>query len=161
MAGLNKAMLIGNLGKDPEIRYSQQGTAVVNFSIATSEQWSDKNTGEKQEKTEWHRIVSFGKQAEILEKYLSKGRQIYIEGRLQTSNYEKEGQTHYTTDIIVREFQFLGNRQDNQGGGNYQSGGGGDINSNQTPGTTINTRTRQLLAQAGRNLFLMMIFLFN
>ncbi len=126
MAGLNKVMLIGNLGRDPEIRYSQQGTAVVNFPIATSEQWSDKNTGEKQEKTEWHRIVAFGKQAEILEKYLSKGSKIYIEGRLQTSNYEKEGQKHYTTDIIVREFQFLGGRQDNQGGGSsYQDNRGG------------------------------------
>jgi single-strand DNA-binding protein len=126
MAGLNKVMLIGNLGRDPEIRYSQQGTAMVNFSIATSEQWNDKNTGEKQEKTEWHRIVAFGKPAEILEKYLSKGNKIYIEGRLQTRNYEKDGQTHYTTEIVVREFQFLGGRQDNQGGGgNYQGNSGG------------------------------------
>ena len=126
MAGLNKAMLIGNLGRDPEIRYSQQGTAMVNFSIATSEQWNDKNTGEKQEKTEWHRVVAFGKPAEILEKYLSKGSKVYIEGRLQTRNYEKDGQTHYTTEIVVREFQFLGGRQDNQGGGgNYQGNSGG------------------------------------
>ncbi len=125
MAGLNKVMLIGRLGRDPEIRYSQQGTAVVNFSIATSEQWTDKNTGDKQEKTEWHRVVSFGKQAEILEKYLSKGSQIYIEGRLQTRNYEKEGQTHYTTEIVAANFQFLGGRQDNQGGGGYQQQGGG------------------------------------
>ena len=126
MAGLNKVMLIGNLGRDPEIRYSQQGTAMVNFSIATSEQWKDKNTGEKQEKTEWHRIVAFGKPAEILEKYLSKGSKVYIEGRIQTRNYEKDGQTHYTTEIVVREFQFLGGRQENQGGGsNYQSNSGG------------------------------------
>ena len=127
MAGLNKVMLIGNLGRDPEIRYSQQGTAMVNFSIATSEQWKDKNTGEKQEKTEWHRIVAFGKPAEILEKYLSKGSKVYIEGRIQTRNYEKDGQTHYTTEIVVREFQFLGGRQENQGGGsNYQSNSGGE-----------------------------------
>ena len=126
MAGLNKVMLIGNLGRDPEIRYSQQGTAMVNFSIATSEQWNDKNTGEKQERTEWHRVVAFGKPAEILEKYLSKGSKVYIEGRIQTRNYEKDGQTHYTTEIVVREFQFLGGRQDNQGGGgNYQSNSGG------------------------------------
>ena len=126
MAGLNKAMLIGNLGRDPEIRYSQQGTAMVNFSIATSEQWNDRNTGEKQEKTEWHRVVAFGKPAEILEKYLSKGSKVYIEGRIQTRNYEKDGQTHYTTEIVVREFQFLGGRQDNQGGGgNYQGNSGG------------------------------------
>ena len=126
MAGLNKVMLIGHLGRDPEIRYSQQGTAMVNFSIATSEQWNDKNTGEKQERTEWHRIVAFRKPAEILEKYLSKGSKIYIEGRLQTRNYEKDGQTHYTTEIVVREFQFLGGKQENQSGGsNYQSNSGG------------------------------------
>ncbi len=126
MAGLNKVMLIGNLGRDPEIRYSQQGLAVVNFSIATSETWTDKNSGDRQEKTEWHRIVSFGKQAEILEKYLSKGSSVYIEGRLQTRNWEKDGQTHYTTEIVVSNFQFLGGRQDNQGGGGgYQQGGGG------------------------------------
>ncbi|MEH0019690.1 MAG: single-stranded DNA-binding protein [Desulfobacter sp.] len=126
MAGLNKVMLIGNLGRDPEIRYSQQGMAVVNFSIATSEQWNDKNTGERQEKTEWHRIVVFGKQAEICEKYLSKGSSIYIEGRLQTRSWEKDGQTHYTTEIVASNFQFLGGRADNQGGGGgYQNQGGG------------------------------------
>ena len=124
MAGLNKVMLIGRLGRDPEIRYSQQGLAVVNFSIATSEYWTDKNTGDRQEKTEWHNIVVFGKQAETCEKYLSKGSQIYIEGRLQTSNYEKEGQTHYMTKIVVSNFQFLGGKQDNQGGGGYQGGSG-------------------------------------
>jgi len=122
MAGLNKVMIIGNLGRDPEIRYSQQGTAVVNFSIATSDTWLDKNTGQKQEKTEWHRIVVFGKQAENCEKYLSKGRQVYVEGRLSTSTYEKDGQTHYATDIIANTVQFLGSRQD---AGGYQAGGGG------------------------------------
>lgn len=123
MPGLNKVLLIGNLGRDPEIRYSQQGTAVVNFSIATSEQWTDKNTGEKQEKTEWHNIVSFGKQAEILEKYLQKGSQVYIEGRMQTDSFEKDGQTHYRTKVVVSNFQFLGGRQDNQGQsqGGYQN----------------------------------------
>ena len=119
MAGLNKVILIGNLGKDPEIRYSQQGVAVVNFSLATSESWTDKNTGERQEKTEWHRIVVFGKQAEVCEKYLSKGKQVYIEGRLQTRPWEKDGQTHYTTEIVVSNFVFLGSRD---GGG--QSGPG-------------------------------------
>ena len=126
MAGLNKVMLIGHLGRNPEIRYSQQGTAMVNFSIATSEQWNDKNTGEKQERTEWHRIQVFGKQAEVCEKYLSKGSQIYIEGRMQTRNYEKDGQTHYITEVVVNNFQFLGGRQDNQGGGSsYQDNRGG------------------------------------
>ena len=115
MAGLNKVVLIGNLGRDPEIRYSQQGLAVVNFSIATSEQWTDKNTGDRQEKTEWHNIVVFGKQAETCQKYLSKGSQIFIEGRLQTSTYEKEGQTHYMTKIIGSNFQFLDGKQGNPG----------------------------------------------
>ncbi len=125
MAGVNKVILIGNLGRDPEIRYSQQGVAVVNFPIATSEQWTDKNTGDKQEKTEWHRVVAFGKPAEILEKYLSKGRQVYIEGRLQTRNYEKDGQTHYMTEVVATNFQFLGGgRGDNQGGGGYQQDSG-------------------------------------
>ncbi|MCG8685146.1 MAG: single-stranded DNA-binding protein [Desulfobacterales bacterium] len=125
MAGLNKVMLIGNLGRDPEIRYSQQGLAVVNFSIATSEQWTDKNTGERQEKTEWHRIVVFGKQAETCERYLSKGSRIYIEGRLQTRSWEKDGQTHYTTEVVASNFMFLGGRGDNNQGGGYQNQGGG------------------------------------
>jgi single-strand DNA-binding protein len=125
MAGVNKVILIGNLGRDPEIRYSQQGVAVVNFPIATSEQWTDKNTGDKQEKTEWHRVVAFGKPAETLEKYLSKGRQVYIEGRLQTRNYEKDGQTHYMTEVVATNFQFLGGgRSENQGGGGYQQDSG-------------------------------------
>ena len=122
MASLNKVMLIGNLGRDPEIRYSQQGMAMVNFSIATTERWTDKNTGDRQERTEWHRIVVFGKQAETCEKYLSKGSSIYIEGRLQTRSWEKDGQTNYTTEVVATNFQFLGGRSDNQsqGGGGYQ-----------------------------------------
>ena len=137
MAGLNKVILIGNLGRDPEIRYSQQGMAVVNFSLATSEQWNDKNTGDKQEKTEWHNIVAFGKQAEILEKYLSKGSQVYIEGRLQTSTYEKDGQTHYMTKIVVSNFLFLGGKDGQggggQGGGGYQKSDRGTGNYSQGP----------------------------
>ncbi len=153
MAGLNKVMLIGNLGRDPEIRYSQQGLAVVNFSIATSEQWTDKNTGDRQEKTEWHNVVAFGKQAETLEKYLSKGSQVYIEGRLQTSTYEKEGQTHYMTKVVVSTFQFLGGKQNagnnpqgggggfQQGGGGYQQGGGGNQNADSGSGNNFQGRT--------------------
>jgi single-strand DNA-binding protein len=108
MAGLNKVMLIGRLGRDPEMKYAQSGTAICNLNLATSESWNDKASGEKQERTEWHRCVAFSKQAEILEKYLEKGSQVYIEGRLQTRNYEKGGQTHYTTEIVVSGFQFLG-----------------------------------------------------
>ncbi len=130
MAGLNKVMVIGNLGADPELRYSPQGTAVANFSVATTDSWSDKNTGEKQERTEWHRIVTFGKIAENCAKYLAKGRQVYVEGRLQTSSYEKDGQTHYATKIIADVVTFLGTKQDgaggyNQGAGGYQPAGGG------------------------------------
>jgi len=132
MAGLNKVILIGNLGRDPEIRYSQQGLAVVNFSLATSESWTDKNTGERQDKTEWHKIVVFGKQAEVCEKYLSKGKQVYIEGRLQTRSWEKDGHTNYTTEIVVSNFVFLGSRDGGgqsgpgpgTGGSGYQRGGG-------------------------------------
>ena len=116
MSGLNRVMLIGNLGRDPEIRYSNQGTAVCNFSIATSDKWKDKNTGQDQEKTEWHNCVSFGKQAEILEKYLSKGSKVYVEGSLTTDTYEKEGQTHYSTKIKVFNFQFLDSKQHSYGG---------------------------------------------
>lgn len=131
MAGLNKVMLIGRLGKDPEIRYSQQGMAVVNFPLATSEQWTDKASGDRQEKTEWHRIVVFGKQAETCEKYLSKGREVYVEGRLQTRNYEKDGQTHYITEIVVSNFQFIGGKSDDKQGG---TGGGGFQKSDPGPG---------------------------
>ena len=118
MAGVNKVIIIGNLGRDPEIRYSQQGKPIVNFSVATSEEWTDKNSGQKQEHTEWHRIVVFGKQAESCEKYLSKGRQVYVEGKLKTSTYEKDGQTHYSTDVVANTVQFLGGKSESQGNQN-------------------------------------------
>lgn len=119
MSGVNKCIIIGNLGQDPELR--QTGTtAVTNFSVATSETWNDKATGAKQERTEWHRIVTFGKTAENCAKYLAKGRQVYVEGKLQTSSYEKDGQTHYATKIVADTVQFLGSKEASQGG---QSGG--------------------------------------
>ena len=109
MAGINKVILIGNLGRDPELRYTQNGQPVANFSLATSEQWTDKNSGEKVEKTEWHRIVVWGRSAEHCSKYLSKGRTVYIEGRLQTRDWEdKEGQKRSTTEINAQTVQFLG-----------------------------------------------------
>jgi len=123
MAGLNRVMLIARLGRDPEMKYTQQGTAICNMAIATSESWTDKSTGEKQEKTEWHRCVSFGKQAEVLGKYLVKGSQVYIEGKLQTRQYDKEGQAHYATEIVVQDFTFLGGGKQSNGGG-QQSGRG-------------------------------------
>ena len=112
MAGLNKVMVIGRIGQDPEVRYFQDGTAVCNMSVATSQEWKDKNTGEKREKTEWHRVTAFRKLAEVCGQYLSKGRQIYVEGYLQTRKWEKDGQTHYTTEVIANEVQFLGGKNE-------------------------------------------------
>lgn len=113
--GVNKVILVGNLGRDPEVRYSPNGQAVANVTIATSESWKDKNTGEKQERTEWHRIVFWGKLAEIAGEYLKKGSQIYVEGRLQTRKWtDKEGHEKYTTEVVANEMQMLGSRQ---GGG--------------------------------------------
>ena len=112
MAGINKVILIGNLGKDPEVRYTPDGTPVANFSIATSDRWTDKESGEKREKTEWHRIVAWRRLAEICGEYLSKGRQVYVEGKLQTRSWEKDGITRYTTEIVAADVQFLGKRSD-------------------------------------------------
>lgn len=107
MAGVNKVIVIGNLGKDPELRHTPQGQAVANFPVATSENWNDKN-GQRQERTEWHRIVVWGKLAELCGKYLSKGRKAYIEGRLQTRAWDdKDGQKRYTTEIVANTVQFL------------------------------------------------------
>ena len=111
--GVNKVTLIGNLGNDPEVRYSGNGSAMANVSLATTMSWRDKDTGEQQERTEWHRIVFFGRLAEVVGEYLTKGRQIYIEGRLQTRKWEdKEGNDRYTTEIVANEMQMLGNRND-------------------------------------------------
>lgn len=116
MAGINKVIIIGNLGGDPEVRYTPNGSAVANFNVATSESWKDKNTGEKKERTEWHRIVVWGKLGELCGEYLSKGRQVYLEGRLQTRSYEdKDGVKRYMTEIIATDVQFLGSKE--AGGG--------------------------------------------
>ena len=116
--GINKAIVLGNLGRDPEIRYASNGSAIANFSIATSESWNDKNSGEKVEKTEWHRVVAYRRLAEIIGEYLKKGSQVYIEGKLQTRKWQdKEGQDRYTTEIVANEMQMLGSRGDSGGGG--------------------------------------------
>jgi single-strand DNA-binding protein len=113
MAGINKAILIGRLGRDPEVRYTPDGTAVANFSIATSDEWTDKASGEKRERTEWHRIVAFNRLGEICGEYLSKGRQVYVEGRIQTREWtDKDGNKRYTTEIVAATVQFLGGRGD-------------------------------------------------
>lgn len=109
MAGVNKVILVGNLGADPEVRYATSGSAVTNFRIATSEEWRDKNSGDRQSRTEWHRIVAFGRLAEICGEFLHKGKQVYVEGRLQTRSWEdKDGNTRYTTEVVAREMQMLG-----------------------------------------------------
>ncbi len=123
MAGINKVILVGRLGRDPEVRYTPDGTAIANFSIATSEEWKDKGTGEKKERTEWHRIVAFRRLGEICGEYLSKGRQVYIEGRLQTRDWQdKDGVKRYTTEIVAAQMQMLGSRDsyDNKSAAGFQ-----------------------------------------
>ena len=132
MAGsVNKVTLVGRLGADPEVRYNASGTAVGNFSLATSEVWNDKE-GQRQERTEWHRIVVWGKLAEIVGEYLGKGRQVYVEGRLQTRKWEdRENVTRYTTEIVAREVVFLGGRGDAPAAGG--STGGDNMGGSSTP----------------------------
>ncbi|WP_233841005.1 single-stranded DNA-binding protein [Dyella sp. 2HG41-7] len=118
--GINKVILVGNLGADPEVRYTTGGTAVASLSVATSEQWTDKQSGQKQERTEWHRVKLFGRLAEIAGEYLKKGRQVYIEGSLRTDKYTgKDGVERYSTDIVASDLQMLG------GGGEGGGMGGG------------------------------------
>eukprot|EP00831_Metopus_contortus_P051824 TRINITY_DN43509_c0_g1_i2.p1 TRINITY_DN43509_c0_g1~~TRINITY_DN43509_c0_g1_i2.p1 ORF type:complete len:144 (-),score=18.04 TRINITY_DN43509_c0_g1_i2:178-609(-) len=115
MSGVNKAILVGNLGRDPEMRYTQDGNPVCSFSIATSETWKDRNTGEKREKTEWHRIVVFRGLAEVCARYLKKGSKIYVEGKIQTRSYEKNGATHYITEIVANDLTMLDSASRNEG----------------------------------------------
>ena len=118
--GVNKVILVGNLGQKPEMRYTQTNTAVATLSIATSESWKDKDSGEQREKTEWHRVVVFGKLAEIAEQYLDKGSQLYVEGKLQTRKWQdKEGNDRYTTEILGNEMNMLGGRQSSSDEGAY------------------------------------------
>ena len=121
--GINKVILVGNLGADPEVRYTAGGTAIASLSVATSEQWTDKQSGQKQERTEWHRVKLFGRLAEIAGEYLKKGRQVYVEGSLRTDKYTgKDGVERYSTDIVASELQMLGGMGGSEGGG---AGGGG------------------------------------
>jgi len=111
--GINKAVIVGTLGKDPEIRYAQNGNAVVNISVATNESWKDRQTGEAQQRTEWHRIVIFGKLGEIAQQYLKKGSQAYFEGRIKTSKWQDDdGNDRYSTQIVANEMEMLGRRTD-------------------------------------------------
>src|SRR5262245_51834204 len=123
MASVNKVILIGNLGRDPEVRYAPSGSAICNVTIATSRQWKNKDSGERQEETEWHRVVFYDRLAEIAGEYLKKGKSVYIEGRLKTRKWtDKEGVEKYTTEIIAQEMTMLGSRE---GGGMGDEGGGG------------------------------------
>ena len=123
--GINKVILVGNLGADPEVRYTSSGTAITSLSVATSESWTDKQSGEKQERTEWHRVKLFGRLAEIAGEYLKKGRQIYIEGSLRTDKYtDKQGVERYSTDIVASEMQMLGGGSEGGMGGGGGGGGG-------------------------------------
>jgi single-strand DNA-binding protein len=115
--GVNRVFLIGNLGKDPEVRYGSSGNAITNVTLATSDSWKDKNTGEQQEKTEWHRVVFFNRLAEIAGEYLTKGSKVYVEGKLQTRKWQgDDGQDRYTTEIVASQMQMLDSKQ----GGNYE-----------------------------------------
>lgn len=120
--GVNKVILVGNLGNDPEVRYATNGNAIANISVATTESWKDKNTGEQQDKTEWHRIVMFGRLGEIAGEYLRKGSQVYIEGKLQTRKWQDpQGQDRYSTEIVANEMQMLGGRSgEMSSGSSYQ-----------------------------------------
>jgi single-strand DNA-binding protein len=139
MASVNKVILIGNLGRDPETRYTTGGDAVTNLRLATTETWKDKS-GEKQEKTEWHTVVLFGRQAEIAGEYLKKGRSVYIEGRLQTRKYtDKEGQERYSTEVVGDRMQLLGGAREGGGSGGgdaeFGAGSGGGSTTAARPGS--------------------------
>ena len=137
--GINKVILVGNLGQDPETRYMPSGSAVTNFTVATNESWKDKQTGEQKERTEWHRVAMFNRPAEIAAEYLRKGSQVYIEGKLRTRKWQdKDGQDRYTTEIIADEMQMLGGRggagESFGGSPGRQSGGQGGSQGNQGGG---------------------------
>ena len=132
--GINKVILVGNLGRDPETRYMPNGGAVTNVSIATSKGWKDRDSGEQKERTEWHRIVFFNKLAEIAGEYLKRGSKVYIEGELRTRDWEKDGQKHYTTEVVASEMQMLDSRGGMGGGGSSSGGSGGSQGGSQGGG---------------------------
>ena len=136
-SGINKVILVGNLGQDPDVKYTAGGAAVTTLSLATSESWKDKDTGSDQEKTEWHRVVLWRRLAEIAGEYLKKGSKVYIEGQLQTRKWEQDGQTRYTTEVVGRDMQFL----DSRGGSSADSSSYGnenqDTNSQNLPDSGI------------------------
>ena len=142
MASVNKVILVGNLGRDPEVRYMPNGEAVANFSIATTENWKDKS-GVKQEKTEWHNIVMYRRLAEIAGEYLKKGRPVYIEGRLQTRKWEKDGVTRYSTEVIGDQMQMLGSKDGGGSGASYDGGNDSGMNQGSAPDDMNQSQPRQ------------------
>jgi single-strand DNA-binding protein len=146
--GINKVIIVGNLGADPETRYTTSGTAITSLRIATSESWTDKQSGEKQDRTEWHRVKLFGRLAEISGEYLKKGRQVYIEGSLRTDKYtDKDGVERFSTDIIANEMQMLGGNAGEGGGG----GGGAREGASGGGGGGFRDRPQQPRGNAGGN----------
>ena len=145
MASVNKVILIGNLGRDPENRYTTSGAAICNITLATSRQWKDKASGKKREETEWHRVVFYDRLAEIAGEYLKKGRPVYVEGRLKTRKWQdKEGQDRYTTEIIAEEMKLLGSRE---GGG----APGGDVEFAASPGAAASSTSRASDGERGKS----------
>ncbi len=161
MASVNKVIIVGNLGRDPEVRYSPEGAAVCNISIATTSQWKDKASGEKREETEWHRVVMYNRLAEIAGEYLKKGRAVYIEGRLRTRKWQDKdtGADRYSTEIIADQMQMLGNREGSEGGGSFGGGGYDDAPSrpqrpptSQQPPSSSSTPAKNSMASGASNL---------
>lgn len=144
MASINKVILVGNLGNDPEVKYMPSGGAVTNISIATTDSWTDKSSGQKQDRTEWHRVVFFNRLAEIVGEYLRKGSQVYVEGSLRTRKWQDQGgQDRYTTEIVAREMQMLGSRQGAGDAGGYSAAPSGGMNQGQGMGSSAPASTPQ------------------
>ena len=137
-SGINKVIIVGNLGQDPEIKYTAGGAAVTTLSIATSDSWKDKDSGMDQERTEWHRVVLWRRLAEVAGEYLKKGSKVYIEGQLQTRKWEQEGQTRYTTEIIARDMQFLDSRGSSNNESTQKSSEMNDQSAADVPDSAIN-----------------------
>jgi single-strand DNA-binding protein len=150
MASVNKVILVGNLGRDPEVRYSPDGDAICNVSIATTSSWKDKTSGERREETEWHRVVFYNRLAEVVGEYMKKGRPMYIEGRLKTRKWQnKEGVDQYTTEVIADQMQMLGGRDGGDGG---SMGGGGERESAPRPARAPQAQRPAAPAASGANL---------
>ena len=149
MASINKVILIGNLGRDPEVRYTPSGAAVCNVSVATTRNWKDKSSGDKVEETEWHRVVFYDRLAEIAGEYLKKGRPVYVEGRLKTRKWQdKDGKDNYTTEIVAEQMQLLGGREGGGGGGyGGVQGGNTEDYSQEAPSAPSRPAARPAAAQ--------------